>query len=184
MPRKRWQPREGNSPDIINSREKRKWQIAFRRYVLEKRGSSFYAPFFGLDIENIRKWMEIQFSEGVGWLDFGKKWQFDHILPVSCFDFENPDDLKLCWNFLNLRVVILGAHKKKVDSLDILAARNFFKTVFTQTQYSVCERFLEKIDQLEAFKWIPSGQQQSFLLEKKNFLEEIEGFDAYAFDLL
>ena len=63
---------------LIKFREKRKWQIALRRYVLEKNICVEYAPYFGLDIENMRKWFEYQFKDGIGWDDFAGKWQFDH----------------------------------------------------------------------------------------------------------
>ncbi len=184
MARKQWEARVEANPELIRSRDKRKWQIAFRRYLLEKRGSSFYAPYFGLDIENLRKWVELQFPEGLGWSDFGKTWQFDHIIPVACFDFQNDEDLKLCWNFLNIRVVRLGTYKKKGDLFDVLASRNFFSSIFENTQYPICQKFLEKIELLEASRWITTGQLQSFILEKKEFLEDIQSFGVIEFDLL
>ena len=72
MPRKKWVSQSNITPDILKSREKRKWQIAFRRYVLEKNQCPSYAPYFGLDIQKIREWFEIQFEKGVKWEDFGK----------------------------------------------------------------------------------------------------------------
>jgi hypothetical protein len=152
--------------------------------VIEQRASSNYAPFFGLDIQNIRRWVEIQFSDGMGWEDFGKKWQFDHILPVACFDFNKHEDLVLCWNFLNIRIVSHGTFKKKVDPFDILASRISLNLSLKTPVFPVCKKFLEKIDQLEAYKWISSGHQQSFISEKKDFLEDIIGFGPFEFDLL
>jgi hypothetical protein len=104
MTRKRWQAKTDITPSLIKLREKRKWQIALRRYVLEKNPSSFYAPYFGLDIEKMRNWFECQFENGTSWEDFGKKWQFDHVIPVTYFNFSDDNELKLCWNFINLRV--------------------------------------------------------------------------------
>ena len=74
----------------------------------------------------MREWFELQFEEGVGWSDFGKKWQFDHILPVTFFDFSLDDDLKLCWNFINIRVDPLIRNRAGSRRPDILTAKHFF----------------------------------------------------------
>ena len=83
MKRKKWSTQTEITPILVKSREKRKWQIAFRRYVLERNPSVFYAPYFGLDIDTLRKWLESQFMEGIDWDGFGKDWQFEHIIPVT-----------------------------------------------------------------------------------------------------
>ena len=101
MERKKWTPKAEITVSLLKFREKRKWQLAFRRYVIEKNKSSFYALYFGLDIEQLRHWIELQFTENIRWDNFGTSWQFDHIVPVAYFDFFNEDDLKLCWNFIN-----------------------------------------------------------------------------------
>ncbi|MFI5132361.1 MAG: hypothetical protein ACHQFX_20330, partial [Chitinophagales bacterium] len=85
MSRKRWTPQKEVTPALLKFREKRKWQISLRRYVIDKSPCPLYAPYFGLDIENLRKWFEMQFSDNIAWGDFGKKWQFDHIIPVTYF---------------------------------------------------------------------------------------------------
>src|SRR4051812_18265828 len=93
--------------------DKRKWQIALRRYVLEQQMTSTYAPFFGLDISNFREWIQLQFINDMSWENFGKTWQLDHIVPVAYFDFQDLTDLKLCWNFLNIRVVSSDKSSRK-----------------------------------------------------------------------
>jgi hypothetical protein len=62
--RKKWSARTEITPAVLKFREKRKWQIALRRYVIEKNNCITYAPYFGLDRENLRKWFEMQFEEG------------------------------------------------------------------------------------------------------------------------
>ena len=75
MPRKKWTPHEEVTGSVLTFREKRKWQIALRRYVLEKNKSSFYAPYFGLGIETFRKWIEVQFDSETNWENFSESWQ-------------------------------------------------------------------------------------------------------------
>jgi len=161
MARKRWTPKTETTPAILKFREKRKWQIALRRYVLEKNRCIFYAPYFGLDIDNMRKWFEIQFETGVVWDDFGKKWQFDHIIPVTYFDFSNESELKMCWNFTNIRVEPFQRNKDRGNRLDILAARGYFEVLYKKTLYAPCLSLLKKIDTIELSEIISSESKSN-----------------------
>ena len=184
MARKKWVPQTEITPALLKFREKRKWQIALRRYVLEKQTCVPYAPYFGLDIETLRKWFEIQFAEGVGWDDFAKKWQFDHIIPVTYFDFEDEDELKLCWNFTNLRVEPFAKTKDRGNKMDILAAKGFFEAVYKTTLYQPCLRLLEKIKKLELSEIVDSEKQQAFIRANRPLLDTIENYSSFEFELL
>lgn len=47
--------------------------------------------------------LEIQFSRGMTWENYGKYWHVDHIVPVSSFDKTDPDWVRNCWTLSNLR---------------------------------------------------------------------------------
>jgi hypothetical protein len=184
MARKRWQAKTEITPSLLKFREKRKWQIALRRYVLEKNPSSFYAPYFGLDIENMRKWFEYQFENDTNWEDFGKKWQFDHIIPVAYFDFANDSELKLCWNFINLRVEAFQVNKNRGNRVDVLGAKSYFKNLYEKTQYKPCQELVEKITQIELSELISTDRQQSFIIEHSEYLKHIANYSSFEFELL
>jgi hypothetical protein len=184
MPRKRWSPKTEITPALLKFREKRKWQIALRRYVLEKNPCIFYAPYFGLDIENLRKWFEIQFENGVGWDDFAKRWQFDHVIPVTYFDFSNEIELKMCWNFTNIRVEQFQRNKDRGNRLDILAAKNYFEGLYKRTLYPPCLTLLAKIDTIELSEIISSEKQQQFIIENRAYLDMIENYSVFEFELI
>lgn len=183
MARKKESPEEP-SESLLKFREKRKWQIALRRYVLERNACQFYAPYFGLDIENIRKWFEYQFPVGIGWDDFAKTWQFDHIIPVTYFDFSQEEELKLCWNFVNLRVEYFQRSKDKGQRLDILNAKSYFRELFDATQYPMAQKLLKKIDKIELSEMVSTEGQQLFLKEKQEYLKHIEGYSAFEFEMI
>jgi 5-methylcytosine-specific restriction endonuclease McrA len=172
------------TPALLKFREKRKWQIALRRYVLERNVCVFYAPYFGLDIESIRKWFEMQFTEGITWESFGKKWQFDHIIPVTYFDFSEIQELKLCWNFTNLRVEEFQRNKDRGSRLDVLAAKGYFEELYKTTLYLPCLQLLEKIDKIELSELVSSKKQQEFINENRLYLDMIENYSAFEFELL
>ena len=185
MPRKK-----NTSPSLIPSdsllkfREKRKWQIAFRRYVLERQVCSAYAPYFGLDIENMRQWFEYQFQKEIGWDNFGKMWQFDHIIPVTYFDFSNEEELKICWNFTNLKVDEFKKNKERGHRLDVLAAKNYFKALYEKTNYEPCLRLLHKIDTLELSEFVSTEPQQAFIRNHWEYLNMIKNYSFFEFELL
>ena len=169
---------------LLKFREKRKWQIALRRYVLERNICVAYAPYFGLDIENMRQWFEYQFQHEIGWENFGEKWQFDHIIPVTYFDFADENELKMCWNFTNIRVEHFQKNKDRGNRLDVLAAKNFFKELYETTQYAPCKKLLEKIDSIELSEFVSTEPQQAFIRNHWDYLQMIEGYSRFEFQLL
>ena len=185
MPRKKQAPTNLDpSEALLKFREKRKWQISLRRYVLEKHICVAYAPYFGLDVANMRQWFEFQFREGVGWDNFGKAWQFEHIIPVTYFDFSNEEELKMCWNFTNLRVERFQLNKDRGSRLDVLAAKNYFKELYDKTKYTPCLKLLKKIDRIELSEFVSTESQQAFIIEHWEYLKMIEGYSFFEFELL
>lgn len=172
------------SPELLKFREKRKWQIALRRYVIEGLLSSDYAPYFALDSKRMRNWFQMQFTEDMDWSNFGKKWQLDHIIPVVYFDFAIKEEMKLCWNFTNLRVEPIQQNKNRGNRVDVLAARNYFRELYARTNYLPCKLLLEKIDRIEISEILSSESQVEFLRKHKDYLELIEGYSEFEFEML
>ncbi len=183
MTRKRYTKQE-DTPELLRFREKRKWQIALRRYVLEKSPCAAYAPYFGLDIENMRRWFEYQFKDGASWENFGEKWQFEHIIPVTYFDFALDDELRICWNFVNIRVEHIETNKERGARPDLLVARNYFKALLEKTHYPICRELLYKIDLIEQTETINTTAQEAFIQENLDYLSLLEGYSSFEFEML
>ena len=184
MKRKRWSPQVDVTDSVLRSRDKRKWQIALRRYVLERNPSKEYAPYFGLDIDRFRNWIELQFKEGVDWADFSEKWQFDFVLPLTYFDFTNEEDLKLCWNFINIRVQELDNQKNPVNQADVIGARKYFAELFAATGYEPANKMVEKITSLESAQAGSSQNLEGFITLNKVYLQVTGEFGPYEFEKL
>lgn len=172
MARKRWTPQEEINDTVIKTREKRKWQIALRRYVLEQNICFDYAAYFGIDIQGFRKWIEVQFTKDLNWDNFGKAWQFDHVVPVSYFDIHDQHDLKLCWNFVNIRVAALEEEEGKQAGIDILSAKKYFQHLYQSTAFTICLQLTTKLEQLEEQGLQVNTQIESFLSEHANELTQ------------
>ena len=184
MARKKWEPQTEITPALLMFREKRKWQINLRRYVIEKSPCPYYAPYFGLDIENIRKWFESQFTSSLNWENFAKAWQFNHIIPVIYFDHSLDEELRLCWNFTNLRVEPFELTRDRGNRLDVLGARSYFDELYLKTGYPITKALRDKIARIESSEFISSAPQQNFLAGHKEYLEQIQNYSAFEFELL
>ncbi|MCW3088920.1 MAG: hypothetical protein JWQ78_2306 [Sediminibacterium sp.] len=168
----------------LKFREKRKWQLAYRRYVLEGSPSEAYAPYFGLDASTLRKWFELQFTEETGWDQFGKGWQFDHIIPATYFDYSNEEDLRLCWSFINMRVSKLDPDKARGNGIDILAVKSYFQRLYERTGFSLCLQILAKIETVEISHLECQPALEAFIIENKTQLETISSLTNEEFQLL
>jgi len=176
MARKKWTPQTEITDSLIRFREKRKWQVSYRRYVLEKMPCESYAPYFGLDIETLRRWFELQFTDGLDWDNFGKAWQFDHIIPATYFDYSNSEDLILCWSFINIRVEKMSLQKNRGNRIDLLAVRPYFQDLYHKTGYSLCQKMLEKISAIESSNREIHPAIEAFIIENKPLLENLSTF--------
>ncbi len=184
MARKKWTPQVDITEPLLKFREKRKWQLALRRYVLEKNISAGYAFYFGLSIEQFRMWIEIQFVEELNWENFGSAWQFDHIVPVAYFDFSVEDDLILCWNFTNIRVARIELNKTNGNRIDIVAARPYFEALYTKTGFSLCLKMIEKISKIEFSNIISEPAIEDFIIKNGEQLQIASSLNKEEFNQL
>jgi hypothetical protein len=160
---------------------KRKWQIALRRYILEGAPAIQYAQYFGIDHQNLRKWIELQFTGGLSWENYATEWQFDHIVPQAYFDFANEEDLKLCWHFINIRVEPIIHNKYRSSRIDVIGVKKYFEDLFQKTGYSYCTKMLQKIESIEISNIESNHQLESFVSNNKKWLEEIQTLSAEEF---
>jgi hypothetical protein len=165
-------------------KEKRKWQIALRRYILSGLKCVDYASYFGIDSANFRKWIETHFDEDINWGNFSKAWQFDHIIPVAYFNLREERDLRLCWNFINIRVEKNLGNKNRGNRLDVLATKIYFEQLYTNTGYVFCKQMIEKIEKIEVPDILSNLNQYQFLNENKEYLNKISNFTAHDFHKL
>lgn len=155
---------------------KRKWQIALRRYVLQRSPCPAYARYFGLPIDLFREWIETQFDETVSWGTFSENWQFDHVVPLAYFNFKSEADLRLCWNFINIRVDKATVHNKNEQRIDVIAAKAYFKDLLEKTGYELCRAMIEKIEAIELSQLANHSQLRSFIMKYAAILNDIKDF--------
>lgn len=163
-------------------KEKRKWQIALRRYVIEEKANRFYAPYFGLDVKTLKIWIEKQFVEDMKWSSYSRNWQISQYIPVQYFDFNKEADLKLCWNFMNLKVEVPG--KQDINGFNPSALARYFESVYSITQLSMASSLAQKAREIESEQITLTAQAEKFLQDHSAELLVKESFGAYELELL
>lgn len=71
----------------------------------------------GCSIEFLKKHLEKQFKEGMNWNNYGK-WHLDHIIPCASFDFNDEEQQKKCFNFINLQPLWARENRLKSNKLN------------------------------------------------------------------
>lgn len=82
---------------IIASQRKR-----LRRFIASTTVNR--SEMFGCTRDQLVKHIESQFVKGMTWYNQGR-WHIDHIMPCSAFDLTNPEQVKVCFNWQNLRPI-------------------------------------------------------------------------------
>ena len=71
----------------------------------------------GCSFLDLKDWIESQFRYGMTWGNYGFGWHVDHIQPCASFDHSNPDHVRRCWHFTNLRPMWASENLAKGDRI-------------------------------------------------------------------
>ena len=85
---------------MVTSLRSRLWAI------LKRVGASKPCPtmeLVGCSSAELKAHIEKQFKSGMSWRNHGNFWHLDHKKPCAAFDHSDPDQVKECWHFSNLR---------------------------------------------------------------------------------
>jgi hypothetical protein len=171
-----------NSEAYLKKATRSKWSLALRRYLIDNIPNTNYAPYFGLDINTFREWIEVQFNDDLHWDNYAKSWHLYHIVPVEYFNLDVEEDLKLCWNFINIRVEAFGLNKNGGNRVDVLAVKSYFIELYNNTGFSLCKKMLDKIEVIEVSNIESNTNIKQFLNKNKTRLEKIATLDKYEFN--
>lgn len=102
-----------------NRERRRAYQLAYRsipenklahnlrnrisRFIRRKAGRASTEELLGCSFTEFKDFLECQFGTGMTWENYGEYWHVDHIVPVAAFDLSDPDQVRRCFHFSNLR---------------------------------------------------------------------------------
>ena len=119
----------------------------------------------------------------MSWDNFVTKWQFEHQIPVSFFDFSDEKELRLCWNFLNIRAESIESTSGR-QNYSLLNAKVVFEKLNTLTGNLTALQFLEKIRQIESQANSNTQKQVDFINNIQSDLESLRTYGEFEFSLL
>jgi hypothetical protein len=100
---RRWKSQLNNRL-ISNLRTRLNEYASGKRTDYRNKYTSKTREFLGCSIEEFRKHLESQFTEGMTWDNYGYYgWHVDHILPVDSFDMTDPEQQRKCFHYTNLQ---------------------------------------------------------------------------------
>jgi hypothetical protein len=116
---------------LENVQRKIKSNISRRiRNSISSKKNSKTLDYIGCSIDDFKIWIEYQFEEDMSWENYGKLWNFDHVVPCCSFDLTSEENIKKCFIWENTRPLyvqenaskngkiqedIINTHKKLVE---------------------------------------------------------------------
>jgi len=114
-----------DTPDNVYRREwnsRNRIRLAMSSYMYyslcKAKGNCHWEDLVDYTIDDLKNHLENQFKEGMSWDNYGK-WEIDHIIPVSAFNFNSPNDpqFKLCWALNNLQPLWKRDNRTKTNKI-------------------------------------------------------------------
>lgn len=72
----------------------------------------------GCSIEQLKKHLELKFTNGMSFKNYGK-WHIDHIKPCASFDLRKKSEQRKCFNYTNLQPMWAKENLEKSDKYNI-----------------------------------------------------------------
>ncbi len=82
--------------------------------------------FIGCTIQELKLYLESQFTEDMSWENYGEHWHVDHVIPCKLFDLNVPEERLKCFHYSNLQPLRASENMSKQDKLTEYAQRRFW----------------------------------------------------------
>ena len=85
----------------------------------QTKNGSGWSDLVGYTLNDLVKHLEGLFDDDMNWDNYGSAWEIDHILPISSFSYNNPQnkDFKRCWSLNNLQPLSVFENRSKSNKL-------------------------------------------------------------------
>jgi hypothetical protein len=115
-----------------------------------------YENIIGCDIDFLKKWIEFRFDENMSWSNLGVYWQIDHILPINSFNFNNENEIKVCFHWTNLQPLQSFINRSKSDKMQL---HYYFNNIVNINRFnSKYTNFLGYQTLNESLKWLRDNE--------------------------
>ena len=91
----------------------------FNMFIKKNFKKSSALVLLGCSLEELQKYLEQQFTEGMSWDNQGiRGWHIDHIIPCSSFDLTDIEQQKKCFHYTNLQPLWWYDNLSKSDKIE------------------------------------------------------------------
>ncbi|ANB50578.1 hypothetical protein [Powai lake megavirus] len=73
--------------------------------------------YVGMELPQLREWMEFQFDKNMTWNNQGIYWDIDHVTPCSSFDLSIEKEIYECFNWKNIRPLSKKENSNKSNKI-------------------------------------------------------------------
>ena len=128
---------------------KKKLQISLRRYYATNNPSKEISEFVNLSKEEFKNYINNKFIDGMNENNFGSLWGLDHLVPVELFDLDNIEELKICYNFLNIIPMFNNDNRLKGCSIhfSIIMLNRMLQKEGNKNNVKIIEKLLFKCEE-------------------------------------
>jgi hypothetical protein len=93
--------------------------MGIRKSLHKNKGGYHWESLVNYTVHDLRAHMESLFTGGMSWGNMGE-WHIDHIIPVSFFIFDKPEDqeFQYCWSLDNLQPLWGKQNMSKSDKIN------------------------------------------------------------------
>ena len=101
---------------ISNMSNKKQLQQQLNRYYSTDLPCKELNKIIGISKNDFKIWIEDHFVGGMDNENYGKIWQLDHIVPGHFFNFDNQEDINICFNYMNIIPMLNNDNRLKSGS--------------------------------------------------------------------
>lgn len=95
-----------------NFKMRKRLRMYLNRFLIKGLGSKM-SEIVGISSKDLRMYFESLFTGDMCWDNYAKLWEIDHIIPCCKFDLTNDEDKRKCFNYKNLRPLLIKDNLKK-----------------------------------------------------------------------
>lgn len=111
-----------------------------------------YSKFLSCDIIFLNKWLEYRFTPEMNWNNFGSYWHIDHILPISRFNFNNINEIQICFHWTNLQPL---PKKDNIAKLNKIQLHHYFNNMISVFRFNnIHKQFMGYQAVNESLQWL------------------------------
>jgi len=145
--------------------EKKRMGIALRRFVTGAAPCYRHMDYFGCDAEFLRAFFEYQLDDLTDLSDLGKKWHIGHVLSPLNFNHEDDQQVRLCWNWVNLRPVKISKNNYDFSYAQAVEVYSSLRKCFPE--HEVLGVLLDMARKLHEWSKPPVVKWEFFMAENK-----------------